>query len=127
MLDNGHSVEVAALLLPTSVAALHQADVRCRGHRCQWTDRFRSARWSPDAVDGGIGRNGKAIIGAFQVMRCGTTEGDLGIVGVSSSDIAGFIQMPVPVPLTSAPVRALVAGVVVVEDEGRVVKTTSSP
>ncbi len=89
MLANGHSVEVAALLLPISSTCFHQADNAVADIVAGGLAAFVASDGHLDAVDGGIGRNGKAIIGAFQVMRSGATERDSCINAVSSGDVAG--------------------------------------
>ena len=69
-------------------AALHQADDTVADIVAAGLTAFEASDRHLDAIDGGIGRNGKAVIGAFQVMRGGATERDRCIIGVSSSDVA---------------------------------------
>ena len=64
-------------------AALHQPDDAVADIVAAGLTAFVASDRHLDAVDGGIGRNGKAVVGAFQVMRGCTKECDLGIIGVS--------------------------------------------
>ena len=66
--------------------ALHQADYAVADIVATGLTAFVAPDRHLDAVDGGIARKGKAIVGAFQVMRGCTKKGDLGIIGVVRSD-----------------------------------------
>ena len=86
MLDNGHSVEVAPLLLPTSAPALSRLTTLSRTPEAA---AFVASDGHRDPIDRGVDRNGKAIVAALQVMRSGRVNGDLCITVVSCIDITG--------------------------------------
>ncbi len=78
-----------SLITANQCTALHQADHAVADIVAGCLTAFVTPDRHLDAVDGGIGRNGKAVVGAFQVMRSGTTQRDRCISVVSGGDIAG--------------------------------------